>query len=40
MRCKGLQVTFFAVGYIAEGEGIIYKYWDFEIISGWADFGL
>ena len=40
MRCKIVQVPFFAAGDIAAGEEIIYNYGDFAIGSGWAKFGM
>ena len=37
---KDCRLHFFVVGYIAEGEEIIYYYGAFRIRSVWADFGL
>ena len=37
---KEFRFHFFAPGYIALGEDIIYNYGSFVISSGWAEFGL
>ena len=37
---KECRFQFFAAGYIAAGEDIIYNYGDFAISFGWEEFGL